>query len=139
MRAVNRMVRQAAAVLLAAPFLTFASALEPRHVHEPGPDDDHGHAVAHSHFNPHHPVVHQFNGTEIEQDEADGGHVVWLDSPILHEAPYQTAPVPQAIPAACDSLPIEMRWSVTPFDDAAPVHGPPKPVAPLRGPPTSLV
>ena len=133
------MVRQAAAVLLAAPFLTFASALAPRHVHEPGPDDDRGHAVPHSHFNPHHPAVHQFDDAKIDHDDADGGHVVWLDSPILHEAPYLTAPGPQAVPAVRNSLSIEMRWSVTPFDDAAPVHGPPKPVASLRGPPSSLV
>jgi hypothetical protein len=136
MRTVSRLVRRAIAVLLAAPFLTLASALAPQHIHEPGPGRDHDHAVAHSHFGPHGLGVHHADDTEIEHDDFDHGHVVWLDSPILPESSYQPARVLPAIPASVGTVPAaELRWSVTSFDAAAPVHGPPKRAHLLRGPP----
>jgi hypothetical protein len=118
------------ALLLVVPFLTFASALAAQHVHEPGPGHDH--AVAHSHFGPHAFDVHEFTATEIEHDIE---RVVWLDSPILHESSHQAAPIPPATPVNYEIVPAEMHWSATPFDDAAPVHGPPKRAHLLRGPP----
>jgi hypothetical protein len=129
---------RAAAVGLVAPFLTFASALAPAHVHEPGPGQEHGLGVAHSHFAPHELSSHDHDveGPEIEHGDE---HVVWLDSPILHQSPYQVAPVPAVVCPIFETVHIERHWSVTPFDDAAPVHGPPKTAALFRGPPTFLV
>src|SRR5215470_6615543 len=139
MRAViARAMARAATVGLVAPFLTFASALAPAHVHEPGPAHAHGHAVAHSHFAPHQLDTHDHDAESPEVEHNDG-HVVWLDSPSLHEAPYQIDPMPAALPAGDETVHVERHWSVTPFDDAAPVHGPPKPVPPFRGPPAFLV
>jgi hypothetical protein len=128
-------VARAVALFVVVPFLTFASALAPRHVHAAGHDRDH--AVAHSHFDPHH-VGHESGGLEIEHDDADHGRVVWLDSAVLHESLYQRAPVPPAIPVSYEIVPAEMRWSVTSFDAAAPVHGPPKDSLRFRGPPLPL-
>jgi hypothetical protein len=137
---VNRgSLARAAAFFLVAPFLTFASALAPAHVHEPGPGHEHEHAVAHSHFAPHHYELHahdageEHEGPEIEHDDE---HVVWIDSPILHEALYDANPIPPAIPVSYEAVRPERHWSVTPFDDAAPVHGPPKPLPLFRGPPS---
>ena len=125
-------MRRAIALLLVAPFLTFASALAPQHVHENG----HDHAIAHSHFDPHHLDVHSADDLEIEHDI---DHIVWLDSPILHQTPYHAAPAPLAVPVSYDIVHIEPRWSVTTFDDAARVHGPPRNTPLFRGPPPSLV
>ena len=138
MRPVFRPVARAAAFLLIAPFLTLASALAPQHVHEPGPGHDHDHPVAHSHFSPHDNVdtadSHDAGDTEIEHDIQ---HVVWLDSPILHECRYRTAAPAVALPVGYDAISVEPTWSVTPGDDAAPAHGPPKYTPRFRGPPTS--
>jgi hypothetical protein len=118
------------------PFLTFASALAPTHVHEPGPGHQHEHAVAHSHFAPHHLEAHDHRdageGPEIEHDDE---HVVWIDSPTVGESTYQINVIPFAVPVTAETVPIERQWSVTPFDDAAPLHGPPKPLPSFRGPP----
>jgi hypothetical protein len=140
---VIRPVARAAAGLVVAPFLLLASALAPTHVHEPGPAHDHDHAVVHSHFAPHvethgHGDPGDIDQLEIEQDGTSHGHVVWLDSSILHQSPYQPDQVPAAIPVGYETVQVEMYWSVTPFDDAAPVHGPPKPDPLFRGPPPSL-
>src|SRR5471030_2571878 len=105
-------MRRAIALLLVAPFLTFASALAPQHVHEAG--HDHAHVVAHSHFDPHHLDVHSSDDLEIEHDI---DHVVWLDSAILHQTPYHTAPAPLAVPVGYGIVHVEPRWSVTTFDD----------------------
>ena len=133
MRVVNRLARRIAALLLAAPFLTFASALAPEHVHEQGAGHDH--AVAHSHFGPHLADVRE-SGTEIESDANDHGHVVWLDSPILHEAPYRAALALPAIPVSYDAVPRQLHWSATAVDEIAPAHGPPKRAHLFRGPPS---
>jgi hypothetical protein len=135
---VIRVAARATALLVAAPFLTFASALAPTHVHRPGPG--HEHASAHSHFAPHqlehaHTALQGDEGPEIEHDDEQ---VVWVDSPILHEAIYSANPTPPAIPVSYETVQIARHWSVTPFDDAAPVHGPPTPVALFRGPPSLL-
>ena len=130
MRAVNCLACRTAAVLLVAPFLTFASGVAPQHVHEPGPGHDH--ALAHSHFGPHELESHAFDATEIEHDV---DHVVWLDSAFLHQSPYRAASIPIVLPAGGEIVTAEMHWSVTPFDDAAPVHGPPKLAHLFRGPP----
>jgi len=128
---VSRLIGRTVAALVAAPFLMLASGLAPQHVHEPS--HGHDHAVAHSHFSPH---DHAGNAHSTDAEvEHDGAHVVWLGSPILHEPPYQTASVPPAIPASHDIVAAELRWSATPFDDTAPVHGPPKRSHLLRGPP----
>jgi hypothetical protein len=128
-------VARATAGLIVAPFLLVASALAPTHVHEPGPGHDHDRAVAHSHFAPHHVESHDPDDIEIEQDAE---HVVWLDSSILHESPYKAASAPPSMPVAYETVVVEAHWSVTPFDDAAPVHGPPKSAALFRGPPLLL-
>jgi hypothetical protein len=112
----------------------FASALAPAHVHEPG--HEHAAAVAHSHFAPHHlDVPDAGEGPEIEHDD---GHVVWIDSPSLYESIHQADLIPLAVPVTYETVHVEPQWSVTPFDDAAPVHGPPKPVPLFRGPPSFL-
>jgi len=129
---VSRLVGRAVAALVAAPFLILASGLAPQHVHEPR--HSHDHAVAHSHFSPH-DHADDAHSTDAAEVEHDGAHVVWLDSPVLHEPLYQAGAVPPAIPVSYDIVPAELRWSVTPFDHAAPVHGPPKLSHLLRGPP----
>jgi hypothetical protein len=137
---VTRVVGRATALLVAVPFLTFASALAPTHIH--GPGHEHEHAVAHSHFGPHHLESHAHDvpgGVEGPEVEHDDEHVLWIDSPILHEAIYAASPIPPAIPVSYETVQVAPRWSVTPFDDAAPVHGPPKPIPLFRGPPLSLV
>jgi len=136
---VIRPLARAAALFVVAPFLTFASAVAAQHVHEPGPDHHDDHAVAHSHFAPHgHAATHE-HPTEIEHDGQDNGHVVWIDGSALHESPYRPAHVLPAIGVTSELVVVEFQWSVTPFDDAAPPHGPPKPVDFVRGPPPSLV
>jgi hypothetical protein len=130
---------RAATFGVVAPFLTFASALAPAHIHEPGPGHEHEHAVAHSHFAPHHPDEHGHEAGEGPEVEHDDGHVVWIDSPTAYESIHPSAPPPLSVPVTDEPVHIERHWSVTPFDAATPLHGPPKPASPLRGPPPSLV
>jgi hypothetical protein len=127
---------RAVALFLVAPFLTFASALAPQHVHGPGGGHDHGHAVVHSHFRPHEMGVLQ--GEDVTEVEPDIGRVVWLDGSITYEALYHAAPAPPAIPFSYEIVPAELHWSAIAFDEAAPPHGPPKTVLRFRGPPPSL-
>ena len=126
---------RATIAFVVAPFLTFASALAPQHIHEAGAG--HEHAVAHSHFDPYHLDVHDSADIDIEKD-IDHEHVVYLDSPILHESPHHVFVVPLAIPVNFESLPAVQRWSVTQFEDSAPVHGPPRRANFFRGPPPFL-
>jgi len=116
-------------LIVLAPFLTFASALAPQHVHEPGPGHD---AVAHSHFTLHDSAIHDVDTTEIEHDI---DHVVWLDSAMLHQSIHEATHVPPALPVSYEAVPAANRWSVLRFDQAAPAHGPPKPSVFFRGPP----
>ena len=127
---------RAVALLLVAPFLTFASALTPQHVHEPGPGLGHGHAVAHSHFGPHEAGVRQ--GDNVTEVEPDVEHVVWLDGSILHQALNRASAAPPAIPFSYEIVPAERHWSATPFEETAPPHRPPKTGPRFRGPPPSL-
>ncbi len=128
------LIRRVAALVLLAPFLTFASALAPQHVHQAGPG--HEHPIAHSHFSPHEvgsaaSALH--DGDEIE---ADLEHVVWIDSSAIHELPFRvdyapanfTAPFGLARPATESFARDRYR--------TAPAHGPPTPVWRLRGPPS---
>jgi len=131
-------VARAAALLVLAPFLTFASALAPQHVHEPEPGHDDEHAVAHSHFELHQAGLRATDHARptTEQDiDHDDEPVVWLDGSTLHEAPYQLDATPRAILGGYETVRIERHWTATPFDAAAPVHGPPRPASPFRGPP----
>jgi len=84
------------AVLVAAPFLVFASSLAQTHVHASA--QRHDHAIAHSHFSPHHPVAHEVEGPEIEHDDE---LVLWVDSPVLPETAYRGVAILPAVP--CDS------------------------------------
>src|SRR5690348_15085291 len=122
MQRVIRPLARVAAVLVAAPFLAFASAMAPQHVHEAGPGPD-GHSVAHSHFGPHEVTAYQDAGTEIEHDVE---HVVWLDSPALHQGGFRLDR--QAACAAVTGVPVpcSTRWIAVEHDDAAPPHGPPR-------------
>jgi len=131
--AVSGPVARIASGLVVAPFLLFGSSLAPLHVHES--EAGHSHAVAHSHFEPHHLEAHDHDDAEIEQG---GERVIWLDSAVLHQAPYQLSQAPACIAASFDSIAREISWSVTPFDDVAPVHGPPRGHPSFRGPPASL-
>jgi hypothetical protein len=135
---VIRPVARAAALFVVAPFLTFVSALASQHIHEPEPGHEHEHAVAHSHFAPHHVDVHDHHDADADLDH-DDAHVVWLDSSTLNEFPYQVHHVPAAVPVSFEAVPIRRDWSVTPFDDAAPLHGPPKQPSLFRGPPLPAV
>jgi hypothetical protein len=116
--------------LLIAPFLTFASALAPQHIHEAGPGHDH--AVAHSHFAPHDATLHESDTTEIEHDI---DQIVWFDSVMLHQPIHEAMHVPPVLPVSYETAPPVRRWSVLRFDHAAPPHGPPKRSSFLRGPP----
>jgi hypothetical protein len=122
---------RAVAVLLVVPFLTFASALAPQHVHEPG--RSHDHPIAHSHFAPHHHHLDVSETTEIEHDDSE--RVVWLDSAILHQTIHQATHVPAARSVLDHMVHRVERWSVVRCDDAPPAHGPPKRSTFFRGPP----
>ena len=61
--------------------------------------------------------------------------VIWLENAILHQTAYQVDPGPPLIAASLDAIPPETFWSSTPFDDVAPVHGPPRGHSRFRGPP----
>jgi len=143
---VIRPAARAAALLVVAPFLTFASALAPQHIHEPEPGHDHDQPVAHSHFAPHHAETHdhvaESCGVPFAADKEldhDDEHVVWLDSSTLHESPYQVHRALAAVPVGFETACVERHWAVTPSDDGAPAHGPPRPSSPFRGPPPSAV
>jgi hypothetical protein len=124
-------IARAAALLLIAPFLTFASALAPQHIHEPGPGHDH--AVVHSHFAPHEMAPYSTD-TEIEHDIE---HVVWVDAAILHQPIHKATHVPPAL-SVCDDEPHATRgWSVVRANHAPPPHGPPRNLNRFRGPPPS--
>jgi hypothetical protein len=132
---------RATALVVIAPFLTFVSALASQHIHEPEPGHDHEHAVAHSHFAPHHveaPSTDHRSPTTDQDLDHDDENVVWLDSSTLHEFPYQLHDVLAAAPVSFESVAIERDWSVTPFDDAAPLHGPPRQPSLFRGPPAAV-
>ena len=120
------------ALLLVAPFLTFASALAPQHVHEPGPGHDH--AVAHSHFAPHDSHLHESDAAEIEHDDVE--HVVWLDSAILHQSIHEATHVPPTLPVCDESVAPATMWSIVQCVDTPPAHGPPKQSTFFRGPPS---
>jgi hypothetical protein len=88
----------------------------------------------HSHFTPHDVgAPHDHDGSEIEPDAE---RVVWMDSTISFALPFQLDPPPALIVAVFDTIPVTGFWSVTAIDQAAPPHGPPRRVSPVRGPPS---
>lgn len=123
------------ALIVIAPFLTFASALAPQHVHSAGPGHDH--AIAHSHFGPHeHSVRHDDDVTEIEHDIE---RVVYLDAAFVHTTAFRIARLLFALPFSHNEICVATRWTVTTADGVAPAHGPPRCGALFRGPPSSLL
>ena len=82
--AVFRRVARATVVPLAVSFLFFGSGLAPLHAHES--DNPHSHAVLHSHFEPHHQLVHH-DDRELELDH--GEHIVWLEIAVVHALPFE--------------------------------------------------
>jgi hypothetical protein len=130
---VFRLAARVASGFVIVPFLLCGSALAPLHVHEPSAR--HSHAVTHSHFEPHHFESHEPEGVELEQEPE---RVVWLENAILHQPSYHIDPGPPLIAAAFDAILSLPSWSPTPFDDAAPVHGPPRRHPSFRGPPLVL-
>ena len=130
---VFRPVARVTSGLVIAPFLVFGSALAPLHAHEPGAG--HSHALVHSHFEPHHLESHEPEGAEVEQGAA---RVIWLESAILHGTAYQIYPPLPLVAARFEAMPPDAFWSATPFDDVAPVHGPPRCHPLFRGPPPFL-
>jgi hypothetical protein len=130
---VFRPVARLAAGLVIAPFLLYGSSLAPLHVHEP--DAQHSHAVAHSHFEPHHFESHESKGAELE---LGAELIVWLENATLHQSAYQGHPGFPLIAVPFEAIPKVSSWSATPFDDVAPVHGPPRRHPSFRGPPRFL-
>jgi hypothetical protein len=117
------------AVLVAAPSLVLGSGLAPLHEHES--DADHAHVVVHRHYAPHQSVSHDEKTSAFDDDE----HVVWLDTPVIHALPFQLD-VPSAVLIRVPDIVTPLRsWSVITFEEGAPAHGPPRPIASLRGPP----
>ncbi|HXD74025.1 MAG TPA: hypothetical protein VN628_09825 [Vicinamibacterales bacterium] len=129
-----RLLARAAALFVAVPFLVFASGITTTHLHGTGATHD-GAAVAHSHFGPHAFTLHQGDDTEIEHDIE---HILWLDSPILHEGTFHLVRHMAAAPSGGEYVLSPTRWVVVERDDAAPPHGPPKVSNRHRGPPTLL-
>jgi hypothetical protein len=115
------------------PFLVCASALTPLHVHEPAAGRSH--AVVHSHFESHHIAAHESEGPEFEQETE---RVVWLENAILHQPSYHGDPAPSTPAATFDAMVVVPSWTAMPFDEGAPVHGPPRRHPSLRGPPPDL-
>jgi hypothetical protein len=130
---VCRAVARGASALVIAPFLLAGSALAPPHAHEQA--TGHSHAFVHSHFAPHHVESHEPEGAEFEPGTE---HVVWLENAILHQPSFQTYAPPPLIASTLDAIAVGSSWSPTPFDDVAPVHGPPRPHPSFRGPPLAL-
>jgi hypothetical protein len=131
----RRLVARVTALLVALPFLAFASALAPEHVHEPGPG--HEHAIAHSHLAPHAiGMPHSDDGNEIEHDIE---HVVYLDSPMLCVSAVQIVPALSAIPVSYEAVLTLTPWTVIPSEVITPAHGPPRRHVLFRGPPALLV
>jgi hypothetical protein len=130
---VFRPATRKASGLVIAPFLVFGSGLAPLHAHEPGAG--HSHALVHNHFEPHHLESHEPEGAEVERGAA---RVIWLESAILHQTAYQIYPALPLVTASFDAIPPDRFWSATPFDDVAPVHGPPRRHPSFRGPPLFL-
>jgi hypothetical protein len=127
-------VARVASGLVIAPFLLFGSALAPVHEHQSR--GEHSHPLVHSHFDVHHLESHEADGPEIEQE---GEGIIWLDSPIIHQTGYHLSPDATLATAIFELIPSDSSWSPTPFDDVAPVHGPPRRDTSLRGPPSLLV
>jgi len=131
MAAVFRGVARATVPLLVVPFLVFGSGLAPMHVHES--DISHSPALAHSHFEPHHPAAHHDDGKpEIEHGE----HVIWLDMAVVHALPFQLDSPAAVLTRVADAVTRARHWSVITFEDSAPPHGPPRSSVSLRAPPT---
>jgi hypothetical protein len=125
-------MRGASAIVIA-PFLVVVSALAPLHAHEQA--TEHSHAFVHSHFAPHHLESHEAEDSEFEQGSE---RVVWLENAILHQPSFETDAPPPLISRTLDAIPLSSSWSPTPFDDVAPVHGPPRRHPSFRGPPLAL-
>ena len=130
---VFRPVARIASGLIIAPFLLFGSALTPLHVHEPAAG--HSHPVVHSHFEPHHFDSHEAEGAEFEQAAE---RVIWLENAVFHQTAYHANSGLPLLVASFDVPPDVPSWSATPFDEVAPVHGPPRSDLSFRGPPLSL-
>jgi len=130
---VFRPVARVTSALVIAPFVLFGSALAPVHAHEP--QSGHSHAVLHSHFAPHHLESHD---AECAEWEEGAEHIVWLDTTLVQQTAYELDPGPLLAAATFETIPPDSSWSPITFDDAAPVHGPPRRVCSLRGPPSFL-
>jgi hypothetical protein len=135
-------------VFALAPCFVFSSVIAPpEHVHEG--DARHAHAFGHRHFEAHHEDDgedddhhadrdqghadhHEYDGVEIEHGE---GRVIWLDDAAVQPVTH-AIPVLDVILATCfEAVTESPRWVAASPYDAAPPHGPPRPVASLRGPP----
>ncbi|HEY7173222.1 MAG TPA: hypothetical protein VH417_20360 [Vicinamibacterales bacterium] len=105
--------------------VALGSFIPPAHVHE---GDDHHPTVAHRHF-----AAHHHSQTEIgDSDE----RVIWLDDASLAAAPFfRVAGVLAVLVRPFDTTVRPAEWIAAPSFDAAPPHGPPKPVLVPRAPP----
>ena len=125
-----RSIARGTALPLAVSFLISGSGLAPLHAHES--DTPHSHGVVHSHFEPHHQVIHHHD-PELEADH--GEHIVWLDMAVVHALPFQLDAPGAVLTRVPDPVTCWPCWSAIVFDEGAPPHGPPRDVASLRAPP----
>jgi hypothetical protein len=131
-RVVLTRVWRATAALVVAPFLALTSTLAPMHAHEP--DADETQPVIHSHVELHEAVGRDSDGANVDHPI---GHIVWLDSAILHAPVYQLDS-PTIAAASVEAPAVSQSWSVIAFDAAVPIHGPPRLTPAFRGPPSPL-
>ena len=104
------------------------------HVHES--DGDRPHAIAHRHLQPHEFAAPDHDGAEFEHGD---GHIVWLDSVGACQATYEL-PMPRfACVTHVEFAPAVASRIVTPVNDTAPLHGPPRLAQSLRAPPISAL
>ena len=114
-------------------FLAAAIALSvvpaPEHLHRP--DDRHGPAIAHRHFDSH----GHGRGTVADDDD-----VVWLRAAAVVQA-VNHFPQPAAVEIAEPSglAPIVASWYPRRISEAPPPHGPPRTAVSLRAPPASFL
>jgi hypothetical protein len=129
MSRVLRALERLSSVVLSAAVLVTTSGLAPLHVHEF--DDEHSHAVLHSHFDAHHAQPHDTDTPEIEAID----HVIWLENASLNILPFQFGPCSAVLARAWEPVIPSRSWAVVAVAGSAPAHGPPRSIVSLRAPP----
>jgi hypothetical protein len=119
--------------LILAPYIAISGALPQEHVHEA--DADHPQSATHRHVQVHDEALRDHRHAQLTEDD---GHVVWLGTAVLAQGAYRLLAPVLAVSVVAPASILARTWAAG-FDySSAPPHGPPRPPASLRAPPTSL-